>query len=601
MDNTSLKAQIDSQITNKTAAGSITPTVVGDNLKDIVDYTDQEVNLNKVVDATSNVKGKIKLSGDLGGTADAPTVPNLTIKENKSNKSTSVATDGGSDEKYPSVKAVKTYADGLVVGLVDDRGGYNASVNTFPASGGSGTAGAIMKGDLWFISTAGTLGGVSVAVGASVRALVDTPAQDAAKWNILNTGLGYVSENQANKASTITTETTDTKYPSVKAVKTYVDANSGSIALTTGNITGVSGNTAILIYGINNVTQTSSDTDKVILPETGIKVGQSIYIFCEDNIRIRGNVAGTAVINTNVYNFVSFIDAVLGDSFRFTKSSSEGSWVFEKLENNLKSQQVEAVDGFDLPEIKNIDYIRCFTSGPDGAIKLTGPHNVGREYYIKNPTSYEITLVGYVENINGFSNFIIPPNSYWHLIKEDNGTNSITAFSLSINKNELTSNKSTNVDLGTSDTLYPTQNAVKTYVDANAGGGVQVTKSVKVSLSSSQILNLFTTPIEVVPAVPGKVLIIRQVFQKYTHVSNAYTIGGNFRIGLGEPDFAFVSFFPMIQNSDNAEAFNAVATSSSTSGQTYINLPLILGCLTSSPTGGDGTLDLHIVYFEITI
>lgn len=51
----------------------------------------------------------------------------------------------------------KTYADGLVVGLLDDRGSYNASANTFPASGGSGTAGAILKGDLWYISVAGTL------------------------------------------------------------------------------------------------------------------------------------------------------------------------------------------------------------------------------------------------------------------------------------------------------------------------------------------------------------------------------------------------------------------------------------------------------------
>jgi hypothetical protein len=34
---------------------------------------------------------------------------------------------------------------------------------------------------------------------------------------------------------------------------------------------------------------------------------------------------------------------------------------------------------------------------------------------------------------------------------------------------ENIANKSTNVSLGTSDTLYPTQNAVKTYVDANAG------------------------------------------------------------------------------------------------------------------------------------
>jgi len=35
-----------------------------------------------VTDATSSVKGKIKLAGDLGGTADAPTVPGLAAKQN---------------------------------------------------------------------------------------------------------------------------------------------------------------------------------------------------------------------------------------------------------------------------------------------------------------------------------------------------------------------------------------------------------------------------------------------------------------------------------------------------------------------------------------
>lgn len=33
-----------------------------------------------------------------------------------------------------ALNAAKAYADGLVVGLLDDRGNYNASVNTFPAS-----------------------------------------------------------------------------------------------------------------------------------------------------------------------------------------------------------------------------------------------------------------------------------------------------------------------------------------------------------------------------------------------------------------------------------------------------------------------------------
>jgi len=43
MDNTTLKAQIDSQITNETTPLSITPADVGGNLKAVVDYVDQQV------------------------------------------------------------------------------------------------------------------------------------------------------------------------------------------------------------------------------------------------------------------------------------------------------------------------------------------------------------------------------------------------------------------------------------------------------------------------------------------------------------------------------------------------------------------------------
>ena len=142
--------------------------------------------------------------------------------ENTSNKSIDGTLNSNSDTLYPSQKAVKTYVDGSVTGLLDDRGNYNASGNVFPSSGGSGTAGAILKGDLWYISVAGTLGGTSVVVGSSVRALVDTPGQTSTNWSILNVGLGYTPENSANKATSFST-VNNTLYPSVQAVKTYVD------------------------------------------------------------------------------------------------------------------------------------------------------------------------------------------------------------------------------------------------------------------------------------------------------------------------------------------------------------------------------------------
>src|ERR1035437_8057508 len=91
-------------------------------------------------------------------------------------------------------------SDSLVVGLWDDRGSFNASVNTYPTAGGSGTAGAILKGDIWTISVVATSGVLlGYAVGTNVRAVVDTPGQTGANWAVTEVELGYVREITANK------------------------------------------------------------------------------------------------------------------------------------------------------------------------------------------------------------------------------------------------------------------------------------------------------------------------------------------------------------------------------------------------------------------
>ena len=158
--------------------------------------------------------------------------------ENIANKATDFSIVDNT--KYPSVQAVKTYADGLVVGLIDDRGSYAASGNTFPASGGSGTAGAILRGDLWYISVAGVLGGVAVTIGDSVRALVDTPGQIAGNWSILESNIGYVPENVVNKENT-TLDTSTTKYPTNRLAKEYADTKAPETATTIGALIGGAG------------------------------------------------------------------------------------------------------------------------------------------------------------------------------------------------------------------------------------------------------------------------------------------------------------------------------------------------------------------------
>lgn len=106
------------------------------------------------------------------------------------------------DTKYPSTQAVKTLVDNSTVGLLRDQGNWSAAGGTYPNANGSGTAGAIRKGDTFFINVAGNLGGVAVNVGDSVRAMANAPGQTAANWNILEANIGYVPENQASKDAT---------------------------------------------------------------------------------------------------------------------------------------------------------------------------------------------------------------------------------------------------------------------------------------------------------------------------------------------------------------------------------------------------------------
>lgn len=115
------------------------------------------------------------------------------------NVSNNIATDAASTTKFPSVKAIKDYADGLVVWLTDLRWAYDASWNVYPTTGWSWTAGAILKWDYWIISVWGTLGGNAIQAWDWIVALQDTPSSTDANWWKINTNITYVPEDAAKK------------------------------------------------------------------------------------------------------------------------------------------------------------------------------------------------------------------------------------------------------------------------------------------------------------------------------------------------------------------------------------------------------------------
>ena len=85
--------------------------------KTYIDITVQDAIASGAPDATTLAKGKVKLAGDLSGTADNPTVPGLLNKEDLANKTSNIAANANSQIKYPTVKAIKDYVDASVTGL----------------------------------------------------------------------------------------------------------------------------------------------------------------------------------------------------------------------------------------------------------------------------------------------------------------------------------------------------------------------------------------------------------------------------------------------------------------------------------------------------
>ena len=132
---------------------------------------------------------------------------------------------GTSNTVVPSQSAVKSYVDSLVTGLLDDRGNFDASTvgSPYPTLNGSGTGGAIQVGDIYFVSVAGTIGTTAVIIGASVRALTNTPGQDSTKWDILDAGVGFVAEPASNKSNDPTLGTpSSVLFPTQSAVQQFV-------------------------------------------------------------------------------------------------------------------------------------------------------------------------------------------------------------------------------------------------------------------------------------------------------------------------------------------------------------------------------------------
>jgi hypothetical protein len=106
------------------------------------------------------------------------------------------------------------------------RGGYDASTGLFPSTGGSGTAGAVVAGDVWVVTTAGTIAGTFCDVGANLLALVNAPGQTSSNWAININGVATVF----GRTGVVSAQSGDYSFGLISGTADYTQGGTGLTA-----------------------------------------------------------------------------------------------------------------------------------------------------------------------------------------------------------------------------------------------------------------------------------------------------------------------------------------------------------------------------------
>ena len=282
------------------------------------------------------------------------------------NSGVSVATVVGTDNTTVTTsEAVVNYVMAQVTAARSYRGNYDASTNLFPTIGGSGTAGAIVIGDEFLITVAGTLGTQAVIPGNFIIASVSTPGQTQSNWGFL---LNLVT-SVFSRVGAVTAQTGDytiaqiTNGLSNVGTSAYVMVGNGSNIMTptamigdvyisnAGNTTiqnGVVGNGKLAVapsftYKANNSNASASVTDVVMgsLTERTSSVlsitGASNSLLNAATIQvIQSTTSSSGYLSStdwNTFNGKTTLANVLATNNTFTKAQVVGTAILTSSSN----------------------------------------------------------------------------------------------------------------------------------------------------------------------------------------------------------------------------------------------------------------------------
>ncbi|RVU25988.1 hypothetical protein EOJ36_06120 [Sandaracinomonas limnophila] len=540
-------------------------------VKTYVDVTIQDAVATGAPDATTLAKGKVKLAGDLAGTAELPTVPGLLLKEELANKTTDITGNASSQTKYPTVKAIKDYVDASVTGLAFQANlDLKANIDSPTFTGTPVLPGATQAVTQPLNNNTTAIATTQFVQSALAAGVVDANA--TTKGKIKLTGdLGGTADSPtvpglsskevlSNKSNDANLGTSTTLYPTQAAVKTYVDTQfaNGSIpdATTTskgkiqlgGDLNGVGTTAAAPVISDNAITTNKINDGAVTNPKiangavTNAKIGETISVanggtgattatgaLTNLGAEPTANKSNDVNLGTSstlfptqnaVKNYVDtqFANAAIPDATTTSKGKiqlggdlngagttaaapviSDAAITTNKLLNAAVTTTKIANLAVTDAKINSVSGSKVTGSIPGNAQNVNGIVDV-----VNGGTGNAGTLTGYIKG-NGASQMtssatipiadivdgqsvsnlstavdlgntgssdVLYPSQKAVKTYVDSRTNSAigTSTQTALNLKEDVANKDANVNLGTSNTAYPTQNAVKAYVDNKFGG-----------------------------------------------------------------------------------------------------------------------------------
>ena len=352
------------------------------------------------------------------------------LKESLANKSISVDDDASSDTKYPSVKAVKTYVDtvnkeiDLIAAEALIRAGADTNVQTI-------------------LNT-------SIDAEATTRALADTTlTTNLATETSRAIAAEALKENTANKSTSIALGTSDILFPTQNAVKTYVDTVYSSIPDASTTVKGI-----IQLAGDLSGTADSPGVPGLVLKEntanksTSIALGTSDILFPTQNaVKIYVDAETTRAIaaealKENTANKSTSI--ALGTSDIFFPTQNAVKTYVDAISTALTTETTRAIAAESFKE----NTANKSTSIALGTSDILFPTQNAVKTYVDAAVTSEATIRATADTT-----------------LTTNLTNEVSRATAAEALKENTANKSTSIALGTSDVLFPSQNAVKTYVD----------------------------------------------------------------------------------------------------------------------------------------